>query len=450
MSKTNKSLFIFRRDLRINDNIGLSKCNKESDSILLVFIFDKKRNSSENEYYNPFSLSYLLKGLENLKEKIEIKVIESNDEIETIKSIVKNEKINKIYENKDFSEYAKVRSYKIQKLCDELDIEYKNDFWDYVIFQPGKIKNEGNYYKVFTPFYKKFLSILEIDKILIEKLKKEELKTDLWINEYKELDIKKELNNIRESEIVSFRTRKEIASFLSSVKEYKDYDKKRNFLKNTNSELSVSIKFGTISVRELASHCINNMGAESKFFRQIIWREFWYHFHILVWNKEFSDPYQQMYKDYWKIDENAKNFSMWTNAETGISIVDAAITELKSTGKMHNRARMIVASYLVKNLDVHWRQGEKFFAKYLLDYDPIVNHWSWQWSAGTGTDTMMYSRIFNPFLQAEKFDKDEWYRNKWIKQKEKKDSEEIIERVSLERKKAVDKYTSWKNKYADN
>jgi deoxyribodipyrimidine photo-lyase len=444
------SLFIFRRDLRVNDNLGLIECNNNSDGILLVFLFDIKRNSKENQYYNPYSLSYLLKALDNLKNKIDIKIIVTENELETIKSIVQKEEITSIYENKDFTEYSKHRSEKIKEFCNNNNVDYQNNFYDYVIFKPGKIENSGKYYKVFTPFYKKFLYELETNKIQIKKLKKEELKLGNWKDKYSELDIHKELKKIDEAKYVTFKTRKDISDYLIKVKDYKDYDKKRNFLKYSNSELSVSIKFGTISIRELSNHCISNMGVNSKFFRQLIWREFWYHFHSLVWNKEFGNEFQDTFKNYWKIDHNSEKFKMWSEARTGVAIVDAAINELKKTGKMHNRARMIVASYLVKNLDVHWRQGELFFARYLLDYDPIVNHWSWQWTAGTGTDTMMYSRIFNPFLQSEKFDKDTTYRKKWLKDIDIKDSEEIQKKVSDERRKAIEKYNLWKKSYADN
>ena len=196
----------------------------------------------------------------------------------------------------------------------------------------------------------------------------------------------------------------------------KDYKENRDFLElDASSKISCAIKFGIISIREAITYSLLNQDMENEYTKQIIWREFFYHSYLqsLEYRPSLQNTLLTRFDKFPYI--NDKNlFDKWSKGETGFEVVDAAMVELNTTGYMHNRARMIAASFLTKNLLIDWRWGEIYFASKLIDYDPIVNNASWQWVAGCGFESNPFYRIFNPYLQEQKFDPNRKYITKWL------------------------------------
>ena len=199
---------------------------------------------------------------------------------------------------------------------------------------------------------------------------------------------------------------------LKTLEKFKDYDTSRNDMSKITTHLSAYIKFGCLSIREVFLKLKKLFGLNDPLIRQLIWREFYYHLGF-----GFPDRFGKALKpkyDNIKWKKNTKHLNAWKKGETGFPIVDACMKQINETGYMHNRGRLIVASFLVKNLGIDWREGEKYFAQSLVDYDELINNGNWQWVSGSGADSQQYIRVFNPSLQAEKFDKEAKYIKKWL------------------------------------
>jgi deoxyribodipyrimidine photo-lyase len=199
---------------------------------------------------------------------------------------------------------------------------------------------------------------------------------------------------------------------LNNIGHFNDYGKTRNDLDKSTTQLSAYLKFGNISVRETYDKMKSKLGIKSELIKQIIWREFYAQ--LLYHNPQvLGNPLKEKYGKI-KWDKNMKNLNAWKNGMTGFPIVDAGMREMNKTGYMHNRARLITASFLIKTLLINWEDGEKYFSQQLTDYDPASNNGNWQWVASTGADSQPYFRIFNPWSQSEKHDPDAEYIKKWI------------------------------------
>ena len=206
--------------------------------------------------------------------------------------------------------------------------------------------------------------------------------------------------------------RKNAKLILKKLKEMKDYDKFRNELNIETTHMSAYIKFGCISIREVYHKLAKLYNKKHPLIRQLIWREFYYHLNV-----GFIDRFGKSLKpkyDKIKWSKNETLFEKWTKGQTGFPIVDACMQQINNTGFMHNRGRLIVASFLIKNLHHDWRKGEKYFAQQLVDYDPFVNNGNWQWVSGSGADSQPYFRIFNPMSQSKNYDKEAKYIKKWL------------------------------------
>ncbi len=318
---------------------------------------------------------------------------------EVYEELFKEYKIESIYTNRDYEPYAKKRDKAIEELAKKNDATFLS-FKDQVIFEPGEILNgSGEFYKVFTPFSKVWLQKFEETNV-------EVLSYFHWKN----------LLETKPGKLISLddmgfeRSEIEIPSSNADEEIIRHYDQTRNFpAKDGTSRLGIHLRFGTISIRKLA---LKAAGLNETYLNELIWREFY--MMILAYNpqvvdKAFKPAYDQIP---WR--NNEKEFDAWCKAKTGYPIVDAGMRELNTTGYMHNRVRMIVASFLTKHLLIDWRWGEAYFAKKLLDYDLSANNGGWQWAAGTGTDAQPYFRVFNPESQTKKFDKDLRYIKKWV------------------------------------
>ncbi|MEC7405880.1 MAG: deoxyribodipyrimidine photo-lyase, partial [Bacteroidota bacterium] len=314
-------------------------------------------------------------------------------------SIVKDYSISAIYSNHDDEPYAKVRDQKIRDMAERQGIDWQ-DFKDHLIFERDEVtKDDGKPYTVFTPYSKKWRKRLE----------------DKGIPSYPSENNLQYLFNFTEEipslESMGFTSRE--LTFPENTAEnqvLKEYYERRNFpsVKGT-TRLGIHLRFGTISIRQLLKQSEDT--TSFTFTSELIWRDFYAqilsHFPHVA-ERAFRPAYDEIA---WRNSE--EDFDKWCRGETGYSLVDAGMKELLATGFMHNRVRMLVASFLTKHLLIDWRWGEAWFARHLLDFDLASNNGGWQWASGSGTDAAPYFRIFNPITQADKFDKDGKYRDQF-------------------------------------
>lgn len=396
------TIFWFRRDLRLEDNTGLYYALQQETNVLPLFIFDRVI-LDDLEDKKDARVSFIHDQIQELKSQFEEKgstlLVKYGKPEEVYEELFKEYNIESIYTNRDYEPYAKKRDKAIEELAKKNDATFLS-FKDQVIFEPGEILNgSGEFYKVFTPFSKVWLQKFEETNV-------EVLSYFHWKN----------LLETKPEKLVSLddmgfeRSEIEIPSSNADEEIIKHYDQTRNFpAKDGTSRLGIHLRFGTISIRKLA---LKAAELNETYLNELIWREFY--MMILAYNpqvvdKAFKPAYDQIP---WR--NNEKEFEAWCKGKTGYPIVDAGMRELNTTGYMHNRVRMIVASFLTKHLLIDWRWGEAYFAKKLLDYDLSANNGGWQWAAGTGTDAQPYFRVFNPESQTEKFDKDLSYIKKWV------------------------------------
>ncbi|MEJ0105413.1 MAG: deoxyribodipyrimidine photo-lyase [Bacteroidota bacterium] len=397
------NIFWFRRDLRLHDNAGLYHALKSNNPVLPIFIFD--RNILDDlEDRTDRRVEFIHKALEEMQRQL-IKIgstldIRYGPPGDIYKELLSEYRIEKVFTNHDYEPYAKKRDKEISEILRLRNISFQT-FKDQVIFEKSEVvKDDGNPYTVFTPYSKRWKSALN----------------DFYLSSYPDKKYfsnfyKQEVREIPSLRSMNFRTTDEPFP----QKNWKDevirkYKEQRDFpaIEGT-SQLSVHLRFGTISIRELARGTKN---LNETFLNELIWRDF---YHMILWNfpyvegRAFKPEYDKIH---WR--NNEKEFNAWCEGVTGYAIVDAGMRQLNATGYMHNRVRMIVASFLTKHLLIDWRWGEAYFAKKLLDFDLASNNGGWQWAAGCGCDAAPYFRIFNPDLQTKKFDPHLKYIRKWV------------------------------------
>jgi deoxyribodipyrimidine photo-lyase len=399
-----KTLFIFRRDLRLYDNTSLNlvKNKYPNSEILPIFIFNKKQiDENENKYYSKNAAQFLFECLEELDF---INYYYTDNEINILDELYKKYKFDVISYNKDYTPYAKKRDDEINVWANSKKIEIIASE-DYTLHNMGEItKDDKKPYLKFTPFYKK--SILKKPRSLFTN------KTFNFIKDDKSL---LSLDFIRPKSnkfILVNGGRKNALIILQQLKngKFNNYDNERDYpYLDKTTKLSAYIKFGCLSIREI----YYTLPITHGIVRELYWHDFYaiitYYFPYVLKGESFIKKYDNI-----KWNNNNDLFEKWKNGFTGFPLIDAAMRQLKICGWMHNRCRMIVASFLVKNLFIDWRKGEEHFAKSLVDYDPSSNNGGWQWCASTGTDSQPYFRIFSPTLQMKKFDNNCDYIKKWI------------------------------------
>jgi len=410
-------LFIFRRDLRIYDNLALSKLvsSKPNITVLPIFIFNPDQiDVDKNAYYNKNSVEFMVESLQDLNNKLDGKLrYFYGRDIEILDQLYKTYNIDSIAFNKDYTPFAKLRDNKIDEWCKGHEIQLITAE-DYTLFPLDKIAtNTGNKYEVYTPFYRKCISMYHeipepVSKISL-KLYSKNVKGTIENIQRFHGNTKNEMRAIKGGRDVAL----EIIARIKR-KEHANYNKDRDYpAKDKTTKLSAYMKFGCLSVREVFWTCVKTYGINHALVRELIWREFCayitYNNPRLLNKKPLRMKYDKI-----KWIFNKKWFDAWCNGQTGFPIVDAAMRCLNATGFMHNRLRMIVAMFLTKDMMMYWHYGEKYFAQKLVDYDPSSNVCGWQWSASVGADAQPYFRIFNPWLQSKKFDKDAEFIYKWI------------------------------------
>jgi len=397
-------VFWFRRDLRLHDNHGLYQALLSGFSVLPVFIFDK---TILDKLEDPFDarVEFIHQTINDLKLQLkdigsDIQIIHSTP-IQAFSDLFKSYSIKTIYTNTDYEPNAIQRDVEIASLAKENNCTFLS-YKDQVIFEKNEILNEtGHPYRVYTPYKNKWLKKLTDNPIV-------RYPSEKHINAFLQCPF----TPIIPLETLGFKqTSITIPPIKIVQKIIVDYDKTRNFpyLDHGTSLLGIHFRFGTISIREKV---LKSLPLNAIWLSELIWREFFmqllYHFPTVV-----TEPFQSKFKILqWRYDEN--DFTKWCEGKTGYPLVDAGMRELNATGHMHNRVRMVVASFLTKHLFIDWRWGEAYFAKKLLDYDLAANNGNWQWAAGTGADAQPYFRIFNPIAQQEKFDPEYKYIKKWV------------------------------------
>ena len=397
MIKKKIAIFWFRRDLRLHDNCGLFHALKSGRPVIPIFIFDEDILNELPK--NDARVSFIYETLNALNNQL-IKIgsavkIEFGSVEQVFEKLLKNFKIKEVYTNKDYEPYAIKRDLKIEQLCSEKGIAFKS-FKDQVIFEEAEIvKDDGLPYTVYTPYKNKWLK--KYSKNTIKIFPSEQFLENL----HKEIYIFPSLSAI------GFQL-SEIKVLPYNNKCISNYTKTRDLPFVETSNLSVHLRFGTVSIRKLVDFAIKT---NATFASELIWREFFmqilYHFPKVV-HQNFREKYNYIP---WR--NNEVEFKLWCEGKTGYPIVDAGMRQLNQTGYMHNRVRMITASFLCKHLLIDWRWGEAYFAKKLLDYDLSANNGNWQWVAGTGCDAAPYYRVFNPLTQQQKFDSDLKYIKQW-------------------------------------
>lgn len=407
------SILWFRRELRISDNPILSEF--KSLDVLPLFIFDEDILASldDNDKRVSFIFDRVVKLKKDLYDSGLDLAIFCGKPFEIFEYIEKQVKIDEILCCTDNDSYAIKR--------DELISSKYNliKFSDAFLLPPSYgLKKDGTAYRVFTPFYKSVLPFVEVlaNNAYITK------KARLVEFDYSLIDC---CGKKKPTQIESIGFEKVDISHIPFadepkrlLKEYKSYFDKYKDLRDDilhkpyTSGIGIHLRFGTIGIRECIRELISYQKESidtSEFIRELIWREFWNMLLIHFPRSEFENFYDVDIK--WENDE--AKFKAWCEGKTGVPIIDAAMRELNSTGFMHNRLRMIVSSFLTKDLLIDWRWGEKYFASKLLDYEASSNIGSWQWASSTGADGVPYFRVFNPYLQTKKFDKDGVYIKRW-------------------------------------
>lgn len=394
--------FWFRRDLRLNDNVGLRAALQSGEKVQPVFIFDEEilNELPKNDARVTFIHTKLEEINEALKQYQSSILVKHGKPLEIWKDLVKRDHVNGLFFNHDYEPYALQRDKVVTDLFEKEGHEVKS-FKDHVFFEKNEVlKEDGDPYVVYTPYKNKWLEKLKA--VGIEKPEKEEQ----YFKEFLHSDYV-----IPSLSSIGFE-KSTIEAPAYNLKYVKDYDKHRNDpAADRTTQIGHHLRFGTVSIRALVAFAKEK---NHVFLSELIWRDFFsqilYHFPKVV-DQNFREKYNGIE---WR--NNEEEFKKWCEGKTGYPIVDAGMRQLKETGFMHNRVRMITGSFLVKHLLVDWRWGEAYFAEKLLDYDLASNNGNWQWVAGTGCDAAPYFRVFNPSSQQDKFDKDYAYVKRWVKE----------------------------------
>lgn len=423
------NIFWFRRDLRLHDNAGLYHALKEGTPVVPVFIFDRE----------------ILDRLEDKADKrvafIHAAICELQQQLTALGStlhvfygspqpvfeeILHQYQVKEVFTNHDYEPYAKERDGKIHQLLAANGIAF-HTYKDQVIFEKSEVvKDSGKPYTVFTPYSRKW---------------KEKL-NDFYLSSY---PVEKYARNLYQQQLQTIPTLESIGfqkiSYPFPSKELqeeivKKYGTTRDFpgMERGTSRLGVHLRFGTVSIRQIA---VTAQSLNQTYLNELIWREF---YQMILWHFPRVGEGRAFKPEYEKIEwrNNEDEFDKWCRGMTGYPIVDAGMRELNATGFMHNRVRMVTASFLTKHLLIDWRWGEAYFAEKLLDFDLASNNGGWQWASGSGCDSAPYFRIFNPHLQTSKFDKELSYINKWVPELNEFSYPEPIVQHEIARKRALE------------
>jgi deoxyribodipyrimidine photo-lyase len=396
------NIFWFRRDLRLEDNVGLFHALNSDEDVLPIFIFDETILSQLPK--DDARVTFIYQQLEKIQTQLQAigksLAVFHGTPFEVFTKLIDENKVKTVYTNHDYEPYARKRDLELNLLFKEMNIEFKTSK-DQVIFEKSDVvKDDGTPYVVYTPYSNKWKDNFNKTKLI--HYKSEDLLNKITLHAYSFLSL---------SDIGFESSKIKVTPYDISNTLIDNYEATRNFpAMNKTSYLGIYLRFGAVSIRKMVAKAIESKN--ETFLKELIWREFFmqilWHFPHTI-NSSFRPKYDEI-----KWENNEELFQKWSEGKTGYPFVDAGMRELNATGHMHNRVRMIVASFLCKHLLIDWRWGEAYFATKLLDYEQSSNVGNWQWAAGSGVDVAPYFRIFNPTEQIKKFDKDLIYIKKWI------------------------------------
>jgi deoxyribodipyrimidine photo-lyase len=411
-------IFIFTRDLRLEDNIPLIQALKDNDYVLPIFVFNPEQITDDNSYKSNNCVQFMIECLDDLDKTLRKKNSKLfyfyGDTSDIVKKIIKKSdkyEFKSVYISQDYSFFAKKREKDLQKICKELDINLfviENHMLTGVDIVK---KNNGEYYKKFTPYYNNAKKIEKLKPV--KNTRNNYIKRSYSLNFEYNKDIHKFYK--KNDDVLVHGGRDNALKILKNIKYFKNYNTDREIPSlHGTTYLSAYLKFNVVSVREVYSFFNKYLSSNNKLLTQLYWRDFYmhimYHYNPIKTNRKYDI----------KWDNNAQWIKKWKSGETGIPIIDAAMTQMNTCGWMHNRCRMIVSNFFIKIMRCDWTIGEKYFAQMLVDYDFYNNNGGWNWSASAfsgfdfSLDSQPYFRVFNPWRQAETYDSDCEYIKKWL------------------------------------
>lgn len=425
------NIFIFRRDLRTQDNVGLTNLIQDvpkSEKVVPIFIFNKKQIDPKlNPYYSKNCVEFMVQSLESVQKDVKLHFYDTDNDIQVLEELHKHRGgIKRIYFNIDFTPFAIKRDEAILEWCKAHNVVCKT-FEDYTLLPLNTLTTgAGTYFSVFTPFYRKFLAnISKVPKVTHTSLLKAKMYNGPYLGNVQPQEINVYYDKNKNDKLFVKGGRDNALKILKKIKakiHFENYDKDRDYPSlDGTTRLSAYLKFGCVSIREAFETLRDTYGLEHGLVRELIWRDFYAN---CLFNKprvlngqidssKGNFAFKEKYDDI-KWETNDEWFKKWCEGKTGVPLVDAAMRQLNTTGWMHNRCRMVVACFLVKDMLVDWREGERYFATQLVDYDPSSNNGGWQFCSSTGVDAQPYFRIFNPYTQSQKFDVEAKYIKQWV------------------------------------
>lgn len=409
-----RGLFIFHRDFRIIDNVGLLEANEQCKQLYVCFIFTPEQVGKANHYRSQNAIQFMIESLADLSTQIKKAggelLLFYGKQLNIISQCMKTFQIQCVFFNKDYTPYAIERDTSTVAFCKKRDIQCQM-FSDYYLFEPGSVTtSSGDIYKKFTPFY---------DEVLPRKVNNP--KSSFITNFSKPVSVSLEHTITLSQALSTFaRSNTEIAvhggrvkaleQLKSTLAQQARYDDMRDYFVHKTTFLSAYIKFGCVSVREVYHTYKRKYGIKHGLIRELIWRDFFAH--ILYGYPSVLEKSTHFEKIHWR--QSKSDFERWMNGTTGFPAVDAGMRQMNTTGYMHNRCRMIVANFLVKTLLLDWRLGETYFAQKLTDYDIASNNGNWGSIASVGVYFTPYFRDMSPWIQSKKFDKNAEYIKHWV------------------------------------
>lgn len=402
MSEDKTALFLFRRDLRPEDNTALNRALASGLPVITAFIFNP-RQLENNPYLSKNALEFMLQSLRDLSGELEKRggrlYLFYDFPEAALEKLSRQVKIAALYLNRDYTPFSRARDSLLEESCRKLGTAFFS-FGDALLNEPETVlKADGSPYTLFTPYYKK----ARLNQAVPPQIP---VSGQFFVSPMEGAtgeEIFSRLLTSPNHRLAQPGGRKNARALLENLKNLKDYALERDYpALNRTSRLSPHLKFGTLSIREVYRAVSQALGPAHELIRQLYWRDFFtqiaYHF-PRVFKGAFHSRYDRLP---WANDPAL--LSRWEEGRTGFPLIDAGLRQLRETGYLPNRVRMLSASLLVKDFNLDWRLGERFFASHLIDYDPALNNGNWQWAASTGADAQPYFRIFNPWSQQQKFD----------------------------------------------
>jgi deoxyribodipyrimidine photo-lyase len=407
-----KSLFVFRRDLRLEDNTGLTEALRSSACVVPCFIFDP-RQVEENPYRSDNAVQFMVESLQGLERQLKrrsarLYLFYGKAEA-VIAQLIAAEELDAVYVNRDYTPFSRRRDEAIGQVCRRRGARFEQCS-DLLLAEPEQVLTTGGTpYTIFTAFHRRAFARG------VEEPRRNRHR-NFWrrpITLAQSGDVYERVSPGVNRRLAVRGGRAAALRILGRMEGFRRYGMDRDYpARKATTRLSAHLKFGTCSIREAHQAVRDALGADHPLARQLYWRDFYtyvaHHFPYVL-GRSFRKEYDAVP---WRRDRRA--FRAWCEGRTGFPIVDAGMRELNTTGFMHNRSRMIVASFLTKDLHIDWRWGEKYFAQKLVDYDPSVNNGNWQWVASTGCDAQPYFRVFNPWVQQKRYDPECEHIKEWI------------------------------------